>query len=64
MQKKELLLNISVGMPGAAEKILAELDLSHIETPIIRSIFDKIKNSAKNGERFFSEDILMRVVLS
>ncbi|MBN2655200.1 MAG: DNA primase [Nitrospirae bacterium] len=58
--EEELLLNISVGMPGAAEKILAELDLSHIETPIIRSIFDKIKNSAKNGERYFSEDILMR----
>jgi DNA primase len=58
--EEELLLNIAVGMPHTAEKILHDLDLSHMETPIIRSIFEKIKTSAKNSEGFFSDDLLMR----
>lgn len=58
--EEELLLNIALGIPDAAEMILKKLDLNHMETPIIRSIFEKIKKLSSTDGQFFSEDLLMR----
>ncbi|MCE5311803.1 MAG: DNA primase [Nitrospiraceae bacterium] len=58
--EEELLLNIALGIPDAAEQIIKKLDLSHIETPIIRSIFEKIKRITEGNESSLSEEQLMR----